>query len=214
MTAHRSFPRWPLALIALPAASIIWSGWVGLGQLCGFGPVNVLPGIGGGFTINTAIFLPVGVETYAAYALGAWLGPWQLRDDVRKFARRSAIGALALGMSAQVVFHLLTAARATVAPWPVTVLVSCMPVAVLGLSAALAHLLRDPGTAPSPTAPGAVPAVPAPVSAPAAAKYKAPALRPIMSQVGVGADKARRVQRLLASEVRAAASTNGHGPHE
>ena len=29
--------RWPLFLIAAPAAVAIWSGWVGLGELCGFG---------------------------------------------------------------------------------------------------------------------------------------------------------------------------------
>ena len=33
-----------------------------------------------------------------------------------------------------------------------------------------------------------------------------------MTELGVGQDKAARVQRLLASEVRAAASTNGHRP--
>ena len=38
--------------------------------------VHPLPGIGDGFTINTAITLPIGVETYAAYALRVWLsGP-------------------------------------------------------------------------------------------------------------------------------------------
>jgi hypothetical protein len=62
--------RWPLFLFAAPAAVVIWSGWIGLGELCGFGPVRVLPGISD-LTINTAITLPVGVEAYAAYALGA-----------------------------------------------------------------------------------------------------------------------------------------------
>jgi len=66
-------PRWPLFLIASPAAVAIWSGWVGLGGLCGFGPIHPLPGIADGFTINTAITLPVGVEAYGAYALRAWL---------------------------------------------------------------------------------------------------------------------------------------------
>jgi hypothetical protein len=32
--------RWPLFLIAAPAAVSIWSGWVGLGSLCGFGLVH------------------------------------------------------------------------------------------------------------------------------------------------------------------------------
>ena len=70
----KALPRWPLFLIAAPAAVAVWSGWVGLGALCGFGPVHLLPGISR-LTINTAITLPVGVEAYGAYALGAWLAP-------------------------------------------------------------------------------------------------------------------------------------------
>jgi hypothetical protein len=68
-----SVRRWPLVLIAAPAAAAMWSGWVGLGSLCGFGIVHPLPGIVGGFELNTAITLPVGVEAYGALALGAWL---------------------------------------------------------------------------------------------------------------------------------------------
>ncbi len=45
-------------------------------------------------------------------------------------------------MLGQVVFHLLAAAGAHRAPWPVVVLVSCMPVVTLGFGAALTHLLR------------------------------------------------------------------------
>jgi hypothetical protein len=132
--------RWPLLLIAAPAAVAIWSGWVGLGELCGFGPVRLLPGISG-LTVNTAITLPVGVEAYAAFALGAWMSPGS-PAGARRFARWSALGALAYGMAGQIIYHLLAAAHATAAPWPVVVVVSCMPVAVLGLAAALTHLLR------------------------------------------------------------------------
>jgi hypothetical protein len=133
--------RWPLLLIAAPAAISIWSGWVGLGELCGFGVIHPLPGILPGFELNTAITLPVGVEAYAAYALGAWMSPAS-PPEARRFARWSALGALAYGMAGQVIYHLLAAAHATAAPWPVVVVVSCMPVAVLGLAAALTHLLR------------------------------------------------------------------------
>ncbi len=88
--------RWPLFLIAAPAAVSIWSGWVGLGGMCGFGTVHPLPGIVPGFQLDTAITLPIGVEAYGAYALGAWLSPG-VPGTARKFARRSAIGALLLG---------------------------------------------------------------------------------------------------------------------
>jgi hypothetical protein len=136
--------RWPLFLIASPAAVAIWSGWVGLGGLCGFGPIHPLPGIADGFTINTAITLPIGVEAYGAYALRAWLTPGA-PDRAQQFAKRSALGALALGMCGQVIYHLLAAAHAIRAPWPVVMVVSCIPVITLGFGAALTHLLRPEG---------------------------------------------------------------------
>lgn len=143
MSGGKSMPRWPLAFIALPAAVAVWSGWVGLGQLCGFGVIHPLPGIWESARINTAITLPIGVEAYGAYALAAWLHG-RTPATARKFAKRSALGALALGMLGQVIYHLLSAAHATRAPWPVVMLVSCLPVLVLGMGAALGHLLREP----------------------------------------------------------------------
>jgi hypothetical protein len=141
-TASRPVRRWPLLLIAAPAAVAIWSGWVGLGGMCGFGLVHPLPGILPSLQVNTAITLPVGVEAYGAYALGAWLSAGA-RGTARTFARWSAVGALLLGMSGQVAYHLLAAWHASRAPWPVVVAVSCMPVVTLGFGAALTHLLRS-----------------------------------------------------------------------
>lgn len=144
----RGMPRWPVLLIASPAAVAVWSGWVALGAMCGFGPVNLLPGIGRGFTINTAITLPVGVEAYGAYALGAWLLPGT-PGRARRFAGGSAAGSLLLGAGGQVIYHLLAAAHLKTAPWPVTVFVSCLPVVALGFGATLAHLLaagEEPGS--------------------------------------------------------------------
>ena len=156
--ARRGLPRWPLFLIAAPAAAAVWSGWVGLGGLCGFGIVHPLPGIVPGFQLNTAITLPVGVEAYGAYALRAWLTPG-ISALARKYAARSAVGSLGLGMAGQVIYHLLSAAHATKAPWPVVTLVSCLPVVALALGSGLAHLLR--GTAPGPAdEPEPVPAAP------------------------------------------------------
>jgi Winged helix-turn-helix DNA-binding len=65
----------------------------------------------------------------------------------RTFAKRSAIGALALGMAGQVIYHVLAASHAVRAPVPVVVLVSCLPVVTLGLGVSLAHLLREPVSA-------------------------------------------------------------------
>lgn len=138
----RTMHRWPLVLMAIPAFVAVWSGWVGLGELTGFGVVHPLPGIADDFSINSAITLPIGVETYAAFALRAWLsGDLPLR--ARRFAKWSAIGSLALGALGQVAYHLLAAANVTQAPWQITTLVACLPVAVLGMGAALAHLIHD-----------------------------------------------------------------------
>jgi hypothetical protein len=64
---------------------------------------------------------PGGVESYGAYAMGAWLTPG-VSASARRFARWSAIGPLALGMAGQVINHLLSAAHAQRAPWPVVAL--------------------------------------------------------------------------------------------
>jgi hypothetical protein len=61
----------------------------------------------------------------------------------RRFARWSAVGALVLGAAGQVAYHLMTAAGVRSAPWQITTVVACLPVAVLGMGAALAHLLRE-----------------------------------------------------------------------
>ncbi|MER7001697.1 ABC transporter permease [Dactylosporangium sp. NPDC000555] len=139
--AARKPRSWPVWLLALPAFVAIWSGWVGLGELTGFGVVHPLPGIADGFSINTAITLPIGVETYAAYALAVWLSG-RAPANARRFARWSAIGSLIFGAAGQVAYHLMTAAGITTAPWWITTAVACLPVAVLGMGAALAHLIH------------------------------------------------------------------------
>jgi hypothetical protein len=139
--AARKPRSWPVVLLALPAFVAIWSGWVGLGELTGFGVVHPLPGIWDGLTINSAITLPIGVETYAAYALAVWL-TGTAPVGARRFAKWSAIGSLIFGGAGQVAYHLLTATGVTHAPWWITTAVACLPVAVLGMGAALAHLIH------------------------------------------------------------------------
>lgn len=166
VTAHKASEsktpaRWPLFLMALPAAVATWSGWVGLGRMTGFGVVTPLPGIADDFQIDTAITLPIGVETYAAYALGAWFSSAaSISPGTRRFAKWSAIGSLALGMLGQVAYHLLEISGQDKAPVVITTLVSCLPVLVLGMGAALGHMLaRDAHTVPAPTPQAAEPAV-------------------------------------------------------
>lgn len=134
---------WPLLLLAAGAFVSIWGGWTGLGELTGFGPVRLLPGIADHFVINSAITLPLGVEAYAAYAMRVWLSSTTRSARARSFARWSAIGSLVLGALGQVAYHLMKAADITVAPWWITTFVSVLPVIVLGCGAALTHLMFD-----------------------------------------------------------------------
>jgi hypothetical protein len=121
----------------------VWSGWVGIAQKTGFGLVSPLPGIWPSLHLDTSITLPVGVEAYAAYALRAWLsGEHSISGRTRRFAKWSAICSFALGMAGQVAYHLLAQAGEARAPWPVTMIVSCLPVLVLAMGTTLAHMLR------------------------------------------------------------------------
>jgi hypothetical protein len=139
-------PRpWPLILIGLAAAVAVWGGWVELGHLTGFGLVQPLPGLVDSLQINTAIVLPVGIEAYGGYALRTWLSS---TGRTRSFARWSAIASLVVGAAAQVASHLMRSNGVTVAPPLVTVLVSCVPVLVLGLATGLATLVRRDASQP------------------------------------------------------------------
>ena len=139
----RTVRSWPLLVLAAPAAAEVWSGWVGIAQKTGFGLVSPLPGIWPSLHLDTTITLPVGVEAYAAYALRAWLADGlSISGRTRRFAKWSAICSFALGMAGQVAYHLLAQAGAARAPWPVTMIVSCLPVLVLAMGTALAHMLR------------------------------------------------------------------------
>ena len=145
---EKTIRSWPLLVLAVPAAAEVWSGWVGIAQKTGFGEVPLLPGIWSSLHLDTAVTLPVGVECYAAYALRAWLaGGHAISDRTRRFARWSAIFSFTLGMAGQVAFHLMDQDHVTRAPWGITTLVSCLPVLVLGMGTALAHMLREDATA-------------------------------------------------------------------
>jgi len=81
------------------------------------------------------------VETYGAFALYVWLSG-RVPARAARFAKWSALGALGVGALGQVAYHLLIAAGITSAPWWITTAVACLPVAVLGMGAALAHLIH------------------------------------------------------------------------
>jgi hypothetical protein len=139
----RAVRSWPLVVLAAPAAAEVFSGWAGIAKMTGFGLVSPLPGIWPSLHLDTSITLPVGVEAYAAYALRAWLArDHSVSGRTRRFAKWSALCSFVLGMAGQVAYHLLAQAGTARAPWPVTMIVSCLPVLVLAMGTTLAHMLR------------------------------------------------------------------------
>ena len=104
------------------------------------------------FTLRS--FGKVGVEAYAAYTLRVWLASeYAVSARFRRFAKWSAIFSFALGMVGQVAYHLLAqpGAAGAVARHHDRVLPACLPVLVLGMGTALAHMMRaDAGTAAEP----------------------------------------------------------------
>ncbi|WP_401001042.1 helix-turn-helix domain-containing protein [Agromyces sp. GXQ0307] len=157
-TKFDSYSRWPVIILSAAAAVSIWGGWVELGRMAGFGPVNLLPGITN-LEVDLSITLPIGMETYAAWAMGAWLTKKSIDPAARAYAKWSTFVSLAIGMSGQVAYHLLSAAGVERAPWPVVVGVASVSVAVLGMASMLAHRLHVP--AERPATPGLVDQPPA-----------------------------------------------------
>ena len=132
-------------------------------------------------------------------------------------------------MAGQIIYHLLAASHAVRAPWPVVMLVSCLPVLTLGFGGALAHLLRAERDIPAETAApaevGALPGLAGPVCAPvtrapAASRGRTPrkarktavpdvdALMPLGWQVT--ADLAGRGQALTRDTLAAGLRAAGH----
>jgi hypothetical protein len=146
-------PRFPTSHIrAGDPGEEVWSGWVGIAKMTGFGMVSLLPGIWPSLHLDTSVTLPVGVEAYAAYTLRAWLaGEHTVSPLTRRFAKWSAMCSFTLGMAGQVTYHLLAGAGATRAPWAITTIVACLPaclpVLVLAMRTALALMLRDDAVA-------------------------------------------------------------------
>jgi len=205
---ERKARTWPLWLLALPAFVAVWSGWVGMGKLCGFGTVQPLPGIWDALTLDTSITLPIGMEAYAAYAIKVWLSAEGSPAAVA-FARRSTIAALTVGALGQVIYHLLTAAGVQTAPWPITAAAATLPVGVLGMGATLAHLVQQPHDPHAKS--GGADQVPlthtpaadyAPRRTPAKAVAARPAKRPARAVTAArsGGDTAARVLELLTED--------------
>jgi hypothetical protein len=154
-TTHGPRRTWPVLLLTLPAFAAIWGGWVGLGEKTGFGVINLLPGMvkdGSWSTLNTAITLPIGLETYAAFALHTFMNAVR-HGTLRRFAGWSALASLLLGGGGQIAYHAMESMGWERAPLWVTAIVSALPVLVLGLGTILASLIRREASGQEDTSP-------------------------------------------------------------
>ena len=209
----RTVRSWPLLVLAAPAAAEVWSGWVGIAQKTGFGLVSPLPGIWPSLHLDTTITLPVGVEAYAAYALRAWLASeHKVSARTRRFAKWSAIFSFTLGKAGQVAYHLLAQAGVARAPWAITTIVSCLPVLVLGMGTALAHMLKaDAAAGDEPGSETTGPAVPRSVAWSPADRARPDQTRPDQDRDGPDHEQARPApvarDGMLASSASAPAAT-------
>ena len=129
-------------VIAVPAFLAVWSGWIGLGEMTGWGERNMLPGLvadGGWATIHTSITLPIGIEAFGALSMAVWLASRNAGGTLARYAACCTVGSLALGAFGQVSYHVLTAAGEPAPGWLVG-FVAVLPVIVLGASVGLIHL--------------------------------------------------------------------------
>ena len=118
-----------LTVVAGAAAMLSFAALRDLALLCGFGPA-------------LAWLLPVVVDAGAAAGSLVWLGA-RTGEPARRFARRLALGLLALSVAANALGHGL-AAFVLAPPWWVVVLLSGIAPAVLGAMVHLAVLVGRP----------------------------------------------------------------------
>jgi hypothetical protein len=148
--------------VAVAAAVLSFSALAGLAELAGVTATVPLPA-GGRFRL--AWLLPIAIDAYAVTATRVWLRTGATART-RIYARRNAIGAIALSVAGNAAYHALDAAGITSlmearAGWAVVVAVSAVPPVMLGLVGHLHALVSDdsrPTT--TTTAPAGPPAVP------------------------------------------------------
>ena len=159
------------------------------GQIAlGLRVVNVLPGRGAAWRRGSRRRRPCPPAGHTA----GWSRCWRGRGGGAPFRW-------------QVAYHLLDQARVTRAPWTVTTIVSCLPVLVLAMGTALAHMLRA-DAADGPDSRSAGPESP-----------QSPALPPRTSRdrtrtVPQGPGNRRKSDRSRAKTDAPASDTQGSGP--
>ena len=154
MTTPTHRDRWTyggMLAVALAAAVLSFSALAGLAELAGVTAAAPLPG---GARLRLAWLLPIAVDAYAVTATRVWLRTAGT-TRTRAYARRNAVGAIALSVAGNAAYHALDAAGVTLGEvrggWAVVVAVSAVPPVMLGLVGHLHALVsEDHRAAPTP----------------------------------------------------------------
>lgn len=154
MTTPTHRDRWTyggMLAVALAAAVLSFSALAGLAELAGVTAAAPLPG---GARLRLSWLLPIAVDAYAVTATRVWLRTAGTART-RAYARRNAVGAIALSVAGNAAYHALDAAGVTLGEvrggWAVVVAVSAVPPVMLGLVGHLHALVsEDHRAAPTP----------------------------------------------------------------
>jgi hypothetical protein len=117
--------------MAVAAASAATASFTGLGGL----------GLVAGWPNRLAWLLPVTIDAYAMTSARVWLAGTGHTRRARRFAQANAIGAIAVSIVGNAVYHAISVGLMTVS-WHIVVIVGAIPAAILGLTAHL-HALRS-----------------------------------------------------------------------
>jgi len=175
--------RWDRATVAGMAAPALAAAVLSFSALAGLARLAGVTGTAGAFRL--AWLLPIAIDAYAVTATRVWLRT-ATSDRTRLYARRNAIGAIALSVAGNAAFHGLSAAgvhRLTGGgfAWLLVVAVSAVPPVILGLVGHLHALICADHTAHSEPAP-----TPVATAAPVTVEPPSSTTRPAVSRTTSG----------------------------
>jgi hypothetical protein len=151
-----------------------------------------------GQTRLAAVLLPFSIDGTVVASSLVLLRAARLRLAAPWLAQVMLLSSVLATLAANVAYGAASGVTgALISGWPAYAFIGCAEMSIL-----MVRRTARPGA----------PAVSDAVSARPSREYKAPVQRKLMDELGVGQDKARRVQRLLVSEVKAA--SNGGASHE
>jgi len=129
-----------VSVVALAAAVMSFASWADLAAL-----VGITQHAGRAYL---CWLMPVAVDAYAFPTARVWLQSTTASDRTRTYARRTSIGAIAMSVSGNALYHLIVAVKFDRSPWwpVVVVIVSGLPALQLGLALHLMQLMSGDRT--------------------------------------------------------------------